>query len=84
MSGFESGKVDNLYHYPSVLQCEEMTLDRGESWSQLVEQIVQLEELIADLREDTEAEVASLSAIRKLNSMLQDKRRRLRAIDVGA
>jgi hypothetical protein len=56
--------------------------DRPETWSQLVEQIVELEELIADLRDDREP--LSAMNVRKLSAMLKAKRTLLKAIDVGA
>lgn len=53
-----------------------------ENWFVLVEQIAQLEELIADLRRDRERH--SVLTVRKLDAMLKEKRTRLKAIDIGA
>jgi hypothetical protein len=81
MSNVEKLNSLSPRHHDLAAQWEDFAVSRPEHWSQLVEQIVQLEELIADLREDREAH--SAVAVRKLNAMLKEKRTRLKAIDVG-
>ena len=55
--------------------------DTPESWSELVEQIAELEELLHDLERDDDAD--DLRAVAHVRALLNAKRRCLRAIDVG-
>ena len=82
MSNVEGIGIPQEVRSGLVGQWEDHVAERAEHWTQLVEQIVQLEELIADLREDREAQ--SAITVRKLSAMLKDRRLRLKAIDVGA
>lgn len=51
------------------------------SWSGLVEEIAELEELLADLAEDPDLGASTLTV--RLQRLLDDKRRALRSADVG-
>ena len=51
------------------------------SWSGLVEEIAELEELLADFAQDADLRASMLTA--RLQELLEDKRRALRTADVG-
>ncbi|MEX2481819.1 MAG: hypothetical protein WD928_13255 [Gammaproteobacteria bacterium] len=55
--------------------------DQPESWSMLVEQIAELEELLVDL--DCDRDVHANRSMDRIKALLEAKRRSLREIDVG-
>lgn len=55
--------------------------DQPESWSMLVEQIAELEELLVDL--DCDQDVHANRSMDRIKALLEAKRRCLREIDVG-
>lgn len=55
--------------------------DQPESWSMLVEQIAELEELLVDL--DCDHDVHASRSMDRIKALLEAKRRSLREIDVG-
>jgi hypothetical protein len=72
------GHAGNLIE--PLLQFDTDGPDAPAVWWRLVEQIVQLEELIAELKEETDGESAVLA--RDLRRLLKEKRVRLKSIDV--
>lgn len=76
----EKPNLNDLYdaRCPSCL----VVTDQPACWSQLVQQIAELEELLAELS-GGDIDAFTAEAMQRISALLEDKRHALRAIDVA-